>query len=449
MKGSKRLRGKAWLLNAYAGIGPDGREIRLYETVPARKTDGGGKEPVPEREADDALAKLVARAIRIRDGGAVSQRKQKQGIVTLREGFDAWLKSARPALEPNGADTDEDVLRNYVFPHLGHYELWRFRPNQLAAPGDADFDPDIVSMQAFYAMLAEKGTAGRRRVDRKTREVTIVGKGEPLGSEAIRRVHGTCRRAFTYCVERGWIRSNPAVGAKLPAKIKRVSSTPAPAALAEFVAFLETDDPEILVFLDLMNSGARRVDMGLQWAEVSFSAEGGGSVTFGVRGLITARDENGKSQVLVRTTPTRKRKLRTVAIDAGPASRLMALRTHQEARAALCGIALAQDAYVFSGAPDGTVPRNPMWFSGGFRNAKGRAAKAGIGGLTGVRPYDVRHFMITQLLAHGVAPAVVAERAGNSQRTMDAFYRHSVPAQDQAAADLMARIMRDAAKRPG
>jgi integrase len=438
MRGSKRLRGKSWQIRAYSGI-RGGIRVDISDTIPPRETAAGTKEPVPEREVDDALAKLVARAIRIRDGGQVSTRRQKEQKVTLEEGFKAWLKSARPNLEPNGADTDEDVLRNYVFPHLGHVELWRFRPNQLAAPGDADYDPDIVSMQAFYAMLAERGTAGRRRADG-----TIVGRGKPLGSEAIRRTHGTCRRAFAYCIERNWIRSNPTVGAKLPAKIKRVASTPAPAVLAEFVEFLVEDDPEILVFLDLMNSGARRVDMGLQWAEVSFAAEGGGAVTFGVRGLITARDENGKSQVLVRTTPTRKRKLRTVALDAGPASRLMALRTHQEARAALCGIGLPPTAFVFSGAPDGSEPRNPGWFSVGFRNAKARAAKAGLGGLAGVRPYDVRHFMITQLLAHGVAPAVVAERAGNSQRTMDAFYRHAVPAQDQAAAELMARIMREA-----
>jgi site-specific recombinase XerD len=445
MKGTKRLRGKSWQLRAYAGTKGAGDEIRISQTIRPRQTPDGGTEPVPDREADDELIKLVSRAIRMRDGGAaVSGKKQKQGIVTLKEGFEAWLKSARPNLEPNGADTDEDVLRNYVFPHLGHLELWRFRPNQLAAPGDADYDPDLVSMQAFYALLTEKGTIGRRRVDRRTREVTIVGAGQPLGSEMIRRVHGTCRRGFAYCVERNWIRSNPAVGAKLPPKIKRAASTPAPSALVAFVEFLIEDDPELLCFLDLMNSGARRVDMGLQWTEVSFAAEGGGAVTFGVRGLITARDENGKTQVLVRTTPTRKRKLRTVAIDAGPASRLMALRTHQQARAALCGISLPDTAFVFSGAPDGTAPRHPGWFSVGFRNAKKRAAKAGVGGLNGVRPYDVRHFMITQLLAHGMPAAVVAERAGNSERTMDAFYRHAVPAQDQAAAELMARIMRDA-----
>jgi hypothetical protein len=438
VKGTKRLRGKSWQLRAYSGS-RDGTKLEISDTIPPRKNPDGTRVPVSEDEADDALAKLVVRAIRIRDGGTVSVRNQKRGIVTLQEGFEAWLTSARPNLEPNGADTDEDVLRNYVFPHLGHIELWRFRPNQLAAPGDPDYDPDVVSIQAFYAMLAERGTAGRRRVDG-----SIVGRGKPLGSEAIRRTHGTCRRAFAYCMDRGWVSSNPTVGAKLPPKINRAASTPAPPVLAAFVGFLVEDDPEILVFLDLMNSGARRVDMGLQWAEVSFAAEGGGAVTFGVRGLITARDENGKSQVLVRTTPTRKRKLRTVALDAGPASRLMALRTHQEARAALCGIALPDSAYVFSGALDGSQPRNPGWFSGGFRNAKKRAGKAGIGGLGGVRPYDVRHFMITQLLAHGVAPAVVAERAGNSQRTMDAFYRHAVPAQDQAAAELMARIMREA-----
>jgi site-specific recombinase XerD len=446
MKGSKRLRGDSWQLKAYVGVNPDGSPKPIYETVPPRVLADGTKKAVSEDEANDALAKLVIRAIRIRDGGGVSTRNQKQGIVKLREGFDAWLKKARPNLEPNGADTDEDVLRLYVYPHLGDFELWRFRTDQLAAPGDPDYDQDIVSMTAFYAMLAEKGTAGTRRVDRKTREVTIVGAGQPLGSDTIRRVHGTCRRAFAYCVARGWIRSNPAVGATLPAKIGRGASIPTPSALAAFVAFLLEDDPEIVCFIDLMGSGARRCDMGIQWPEVSFAAEGGGAVTFGMRGLITARDpETKKAQVLVRTTPTKKRKLRTVALDAGPAARLMALRTHQEAKAALCGISLPQDAFVFSGEPDGSLPRHPGWFSASFRNAKARAAKAGIV-LAGVRPYDVRHFMCSTMLAHGVAPAVVAERAGNSMRTMDSHYRHAVPAADQAAADLMARIMREASK---
>jgi integrase len=430
-RGKIRQRGpNTWQIRAYAGVDPDtGKARELSETVHG-----------PRSLAEDRLAYLLLRAMRKRDGGAaVSSKRREAGILTVFEGFEAWRTFAKANLEPNGADTDEDILRNYVYPHLGDIELWRLRPNQLAAPGDPEYDPDLVSLTAFYYMLAERGSRGRVRADG-----TITGRGRPLGSQAIRRTHGVIRRALAYCLDRGWVSSNAAIGAKMPPVVKRTTTTPPAAALAAFVDFLEQDDPEILCFLDLMNSGARRVDMGLQWAEVSFAAEGGGAVTFGVRGLITARDENGKSEVLVRTTPTRKRKLRTVALDAGPASRLMALRTHQEARAALCGISLPDTAYVFSGAPDGSEPRNPNWFSGGFRNAKKRAAKAGIGGLAGVRPYDVRHFMITQLLAHGVAPAVVAERAGNSQRTMDAFYRHAVPAQDQAAAELMARIMREA-----
>lgn len=432
-RGKIRQRGEnTWQIRAYAGIDPDtGKTRELSETVHGTRGD-----------AEDRLAYLLLRAMRKRDGGGtVSTKRREAGILTVFEAFEAWRAFAKPNLEPNGADTDQDILRNYVYPHLGDIELWRLRPGKYAAPGDPDFDPDIVSLTAFYFMLAEKGTAGRRRVDG-----TIVGAGKPLGSQTIRRTHGVIRRALDYCLDRGWVNSNAAIGAKMPPLVKRQPSTPTPMTLATFVAFLLEDDPEVLCFLDLMNSGARRVDMGVQWGDITFGSEGGGAVTFGARGLITARDENGKSQVLVRTTPTRKRKLRTVALDAGPAARLMALRTHQQARAALCGAELPDTAYVFSGAPDGSEPRFPSWFSSGFRNAKKRAARAGIGGLDGVRPYDVRHFMITQLLAHGVAPAVVAERAGNSQRTMDAFYRHAVPAQDQAAAELMARIMRDAAK---
>lgn len=442
MRGSKRLRGKSWQLRAYGGIAPDGRERWISETLPAR--DG---RPLPEREADEALARLIARAARLRDGGTTAPgRRQKQGRVTVRQGFEAWHRHAAPTLEPNGRDTDEDVLRNYVYPWLGDVELWRLRPDQLAAPGDPDHDPDLISMTSFYALLAEKGSVGRRRVDRKTREVSIAGAGQPLNAQTIRRVHGVCRRALDYCVDRNWVRSNPAVGAKLPPVVRRQSTTPAAAALAAFIAFLEEDDPEILSFIDLMNSGARRVDMGIQWGDLTFAAAGGGAVTFGMRGLITARDADGRPTVLVRDTPTRKRRLRTVALDEAVTGRLMALRGHAEAKAALCGVHLADDAFVFSPDPDGRRPRNPNWFSAGFRSAKTRAAKKGIGGLDKVRPYDVRHHMCTQMLAHGIEPAVVAERAGNSARTMDAFYRHAVPARDQAAAELMARIMRDAAR---
>lgn len=442
MRGSKRLRGKSWQLRAYAGKRPDGGERWLAETIPAR--DG---QPVPEREADEALARLIGRAARLRDGGiTVPTRRQKQGRVSVRDGFDAWHRHAAPGLEPNGRDTDADVLRNYVYPWLGDIDLWRLRPDQLAAPGDPDHDPELVSMTAFYALLAERGTVGRRRVDRKTRAVTVVGAGQPLDPQTIRRVHGVCRRALDYCVDRNWVRSNPAVGAKLPPVVKRPSTTPAAGTLAAFIAFLEDDDPQLLSFIDLMNSGARRVDMAVQWGDVSFGAEGGAAVTFGLRGLISARDVDGRPQVLVRTTPTRKRRLRTVALDQDVSGRLLALRAHAEANAALCGAQLDDDAYVFSSSPDGRTPRNPSWFSAGFRNARARATKAGIKGLDNVRPYDVRHFMCTNLLAHGIEPAVVAERAGNSARTMDAFYRHCVPARDQAAAELMARIMRDANK---
>lgn len=436
MRGKKRRRGDSWQLRVYVERKPDGREWWISETLPPRPGPNG-PELLPERDADRALAALVVRAGRLRDGGVVSPRRQKERRVTVRDGFEAWLTHARPGLEPNGADTDADICRNYVFPHLGDVELWRLRPAHLAAPGDPDWNPDLVSLTAYYFLLAERGGAGRRY-----RNGRVAPAGGPLGASTIRRVHGVMRRALDYCQARGWVGSNPAVGAKLPPVVKRAATIPSAATLAGFVEFLGDDDPEVLCFLDLMNSGARRVDMAVRWSDLSVGPEGGGAVTFGLRGLISARGADGRPEVLVRTTPTKKRRVRTVALDPVVVTRLLTLRVRRETEAALCGVELDRDAYVFSAVPDGTGPRPPSWFSGGFRRAKQRATQAGLGGLAGVRPYDVRHFMITQLLGHGVAPAVVAERAGNSARTMDAFYRHAVPAQDRAAAELMGRIMR-------
>lgn len=430
-RGSKRLYPGCtdkWQLRAYAGINAEtGKERWLSKTVTG-----------PERRADDELAALVVRAARYRDGGGtISGKRVAGGLVTVREAFEAWREYARPTLEPNGADTDEDVLRNYVYPHLGYVALWQLRADQLAAPGDPDHDPDIVSLTAYYHMLAERGSAGRAYTSGR-----VDPGGKPLGGETIRRVHGVVRRGLGYAVARGWVSQNAAVGAHLPPKAKRQATTPQPADLAAFVDWLIEDDPEILAFIHLMGSGARRVDMGVRWGEVSFGAEGGGAVTLGARGLITARDSDGRPVTMVRTTPTKKRKLRTVALDQAAATALQAHSTARQAAAALAGVTLTGDCYVFAADIEGLEPRSPQWFTGGFRYAKRRAEKAKVTGLAGVRPYDVRHFMITQLLAHGMAPAVVAERAGNSQRTMDAFYRHAAPAQDQAAADLMARIMR-------
>lgn len=427
-RGSVReTRPGVWQLRAYAGMQTDGKERWISQTVRGTR-----------RQADDQLTALVARAIRIRDGGVISKARMRNGVFTVREAFEAWRAYAAGALEPNGADTDEDILRNYVYPHLGTIELWRLRPNQLAAPGDPDYDPDIVSLTGYYHMLAERGSAGRRY-----RNGRQEPGGKPLGGQTIRRTHGVIRRALDYCVSRGWVSQNAAVGAKLPPMVKRASSTPAPADLAAFVAFLQADDPETLAFVHLMGSGARRVDMGVQWGDLQLGLTGG-SVTFGARGLISARDAvSGKTVPMVRTTPTRKRKLRTVALDQAATASLLALRARAEAEAALSGTVLTETAFVFPDRndPAGATPRLPSWFSGAFRYAKKRAEKQGVSGLAGVRPYDVRHFMITQLLAHGMAPAVVAERAGNSQRTMDAFYRHAEPARDQAAADLMAKIL--------
>lgn len=419
MRGHVRERSPGrWELRAYIGTDPDtGKERRITRTVAATS----------RRAAERALTQLLREADNAAGRGPTAP-KRKPGrtarqAVTVRDGFDAWWAYASPAMEPNGASRAREWLDRYVHPTLGDVALWRLRPDLLVVEGDPDWDPDLVSLTAWYAEL---GTSGGK-------------DGRPLAPATVRRVHAIVRSALDYCVSRNWVTVNPAIGARLPVVRKREATVPAAHTLTAFLRFLAADDPDLFVWTHLMNSGARRVDLGLRFSDVDVDL---GQVTFGARGVISAKNPaTGREETLVRDTPTRKRRLRTVALDDAARAALADHLAYMTGRAAACGVDLVDDPYVFSPELDGSRPYHAKWSTQAFARAKARAAKAGIGGLDQVRLYDIRHFMGTQMLAHGVPIAVVAERMGNSARTMDAFYRHAVPASDRAAAELMAKIL--------
>jgi len=129
------------------------------------------------------------------------------------------------------------------------------------------------------------------------------------------------------------------------------------------------------------------------------------------------------------------------AAGVGAAAAVRAHRRRAVERALACATTLPDHAYILSPEPDGSAPYHPSWATQAYGRARARATADGVVGLAGVRFYDFRHFMGSEMLAAGVPISVVAERMGNSARTMDLHYRHAVPAADRAAADTMDTIM--------
>lgn len=416
-RGNARWRGNGtWQLKAYAGRDDANAKRWQYRTVPGPPPTAAGGTP---RSVEKELTKFVSEL----DRGIERKRgpgRPKRSEVTVGQAAAAWVKTA--VLEPNGRDTAATIIRCHIRPGLGDVALWRLRPRLLAAPGDPDWDPDLFSLSGWYDDLA--------------------GKLQPT---TIRRVHSTLRSVLAYAQARNWVAQNPAIGVELPAVKRRPATTPRPDVLRRFLRYVEQADPDLYAFCHLMSSGARRLNIGVRLGEFDHRT---GELFLAQRAVVASREPCDRSgcavegdhtheHVLIRETPTAKRKERRVALGQVSADALRAQRARILERALMCGVRLDDAAYLFSPEPDASKPYRADWATQQFARLRERAVKAGMAGMSGVRLYDLRHYMISEMLAQGVAPAVIAERAGNTERIMDDYYRHRVPVADRAAADLL------------
>jgi integrase len=127
---------------------------------------------------------------------------------------------------------------------------------------------------------------------------------------------------------------------------------------------------------------------------------------------------------------------RRVAVGAETAELLKAHRARQAAAALAAGTTPPPAAYVFSRSPDGSAAISPDGVSNRFQEL---AAQLGVR----ARLQDLRHFMVTQLVAGGVDGRTVSGRAGHADGHMTlATYAHFQQAQDRQAAELMERLIR-------
>ena len=98
-----------------------------------------------------------------------------------------------------------------------------------------------------------------------------------------------------------------------------------------------------------------------------------------------------------------------VAIDDATHPTAVEHRRRAEARAEANDAVLADTAFVFSADADGSTPWLPNRVTKTFI---GHLRRAGVGRF---RLHDLRHFMATQMLAHGVAVVTVSQRLGHAR----------------------------------
>jgi integrase len=354
---------------------------------------------------------------------------------TVAELVERWLEcrqQVRP-ISPVTVANYRGAIDRYIIPNLGRANL---------------HEVDAATLDTLYARVRATGgkcrhcwkrirrgepalRAGVRYQPQPGTDEAVhepdCARGWPVSASAVREAHSVLSGAFKQAVVWGWTAHNPAKLATPPAAGRAEVSPPDPEAVARLLTVAMEEDPELGLFLRLaVVLGARRSELiALKWRDVDLGA---GEV------LIASGVVRVAGQPLI-DKDTKTHAKRRVAVGASTVELLRAQRARQAEAALASGTPLAPDAYVFSRSADGRSAISPDGISHRFQEL---AADLGVR----ARLHDLRHFMVTQLVAGGVDWRTVSGRAGHADGHMTlATYAHFQAAKDRQAADLMEALL--------
>jgi integrase len=375
----------------------DGLQVQVYagrDPLTGRKRYVSRQVPGKGRAAWKA-AKQVEGELLAQVGAGRHRGSGSQTVGELVERWLSWRQSAKP-ISPTTLAGYRGYIDRAILPALGKLPL-----RQL----------DVATLDAFYARLRQSGGQG----------------GRPMAASSVRQVHAILSGALTRAAAWGWISHNPA-RLTMPPSVERADiQPPSVHDAARLLRVAQAEEPELGLFLRLaVVLGARRGELcALRWSDVDLDQ---GAIL--VAGSVIAVRGQGPTAKATKTHAKRR-----VAVGAGTVELLRAHRVEQAKTALACGATLAPGAYVFSHAADASVPVRPDYMTHRFVKL---ARRLGVR----CRLHDLRHFMVTQLVAGGVDWRTVSGRAGHVDGHMTlGTYAHFQQAQDRQAAELMERLL--------
>jgi integrase len=408
-------------VQVYAGRDPlTGRKRWVSRQVP-------GQTKASYRQAKKVEAELLEQVDRGEQRGS-----RTRTVAELVERWFTWRQQVRP-ISPVTVANYRGAIDRYILPALGRAKLR---------------EVDAATLDALYAQVRAHGgrcracwqrvrrgeaplRAGERyrsqpEADDQVHEPDCV-RGGPLSASAVREIHTVLSGAFKQAVAWGWTGHNPAKLATPPSAGKGGVSPPAATDVARLLTVARAEDPELGLFLRLaVVLGARRGELcGLKWRDVDLAA---GEVL-----IASSVARVGGQPLLDKDTKTHAK--RRVAIGAETVELLKGHRLRQAEAALACGASLPPGAYVFSRSADASTPVSPEWITHRLQDL---AARLGVR----CRLHDLRHFMVTQLVAGGVDLRTVSGRAGHADGHMTlGTYAHFQQAQDRQAAEFMDELL--------
>lgn len=335
-----------------------------------------------KRDAARELTRLLADA----DSGHGAGSR-----ATLAELLERWWEHKAGSLSPTTAREHQRLIDRRRRPDLG-----RRRLDSITA---ADLD-------GYYLRLQQR---------------------DNLAPSSVRQVHAVLRGALGQAVKWRWLPTNPARDATLPKARKAEIEPPSIEAVRALLRLAEEHSMEFGMLVRLAALlGTRRGELcGLRWRDIDLDA-----ATLRVRtGIVDVAGTTIEKDTKTHAT-------RPISIDAGTVTLLRSYHQKVLARATLCGVELAPDAFVLSEWPDGSKPYRPDKATVRFRSLRAKV------GLDDARLHDLRHFVATQMIGAGHDIRTVAGRLGHAQpSTTLNIYSAFLRERDRDAADDLGRLL--------
>lgn len=382
MQGTLRFRAGAWRLQVHDGTHPDGRKRFRTSTFRTPNTRAG--KAAAERE----LRRLCDEIDASRPAGGRD--------LTVTQLCDKWWHARHADWSPSHAGEMRRNIDKRITPHLGD------RLAQSITGADLDH---------LYAELRQHG--GR--------------DGNPLAGMTVRKVHAALSAAFGQGVKWGALTANPALAATQPKAELTEIEPPSPEQIAAALASIEARADIAAFFRLAATTGARRGQLcAIQWGDLDLEQ---GRLT-----MVRALSIDGTGAAVVKGTKTGART--TVALDPATVAALARWRVEAAQLSLAVGDPLTATSWVFRSWRTNSGPWHPSKPTREWR------ALADAVGLGTVRLHDLRHAVVTQLLAAGVDVRTVAGRVGHANASMTlGRYGHFMPAKDAEAANTIARII--------
>ena len=331
-----------------------------------------------KRECQEKLKQL-------RETVTGSKTEKVRPEMPFGEWLDFWYQNyVKPQIRPTTQANYEAKIYQHIIPELGKIPL-----NQLAQK----------DLQQFYARMKTGGRLIRTEQ---------FGKG--LSDSMVRGLHAACRSALEKAVQEELIRTNPAVGCKLPPKRGREMQVLSPEELQRFLIQAQAEGYYELFLLDLCTGLRRGELLALQWDDLDFKT---GTLTVNKQ----VYEVKGQLQVSV---PKTRASIRRLVLPPGVVEVLRAYRETVDSR------------WMFPSPVKEDMPMTPGAVRRRLQIILERA------GCKRIRFHDLRHTFATLSLESGMDVKTLSAMLGHvsAATTLDIYTHVTGDMQSEAAAKI-------------